>query len=85
MTHHLAKQMLASVLAGVLALGSFSLPAYAVDSNSGTADAGQTIAGAEETVKVSSDFQDGREINFNENWKFYLGTSSTAQNPSFDD
>lgn len=72
MTHHLAKQMLASVLAGVLALGSFSLPAYAVDSNSGTTDAGQTIAGAEETVKVSSDFQDGREINFNENWKFYL-------------
>ncbi|MGM9630810.1 glycoside hydrolase family 2 TIM barrel-domain containing protein [Butyricicoccus sp.] len=85
MTHHLAKQMLASVLAGVLALGSFSLPAYAVDSNSGTTDAGKTIAGAEETVKVSSDLQDGREINFNENWKFYLGTSSTAQNPSFDD
>lgn len=43
-----------------------------------------TVYGAEETVKVTSG-QSSRETNFNEDWKFYLGTSSTAQNKNFDD
>lgn len=47
--------------------------------------AGTTIAGEPETVTVSSNAAAERETNFNEGWKFYLGTSSTAQNPSFDD
>ena len=44
-----------------------------------------TIAGDPETINVSSSAVAERETNFNEGWKFYLGTSSTAQNPGFDD
>ena len=42
------------------------------------------VLGTEETVKLSSG-ETGRETNFNEGWKFYLGTSSTAQHTNFDD
>jgi len=44
-----------------------------------------TVAGEEQTITLSSDIGSSRETNFNENWKFYYGTSSTAQNPSFND
>ena len=43
-----------------------------------------TVAGKEETVEISTG-EVGRENNFDEGWKFYLGTSSTAQNVNFDD
>ena len=36
-----------------------------------------------EIAAVSS--ENGRDINFNKDWKFYLGTSTTAQNVSFND
>lgn len=55
------------------------LPATALAAEAGT------IAGDAETVTVSSNAAAERETNFNEGWKFYLGTSSTAQNVNFDD
>lgn len=71
------KRFLACLLCCALLLGLLPAAAFAQE-NSGT------IAGDEETVKVQS--QSGaRETSFNDGWKFYLGTSSTAQNPSFDD
>ena len=47
------------------------------------AEAGTTYYGEKVTVNVGTDYV--RENNFNKNWKFYLGTSSTAQNQGFDD
>ena len=47
-------------------------------------DSGTTITGEPETVRISSG-EAVRESNFNEGWKFYLGTSSSAQNVNFDD
>ena len=51
--------------------------------SSAHADSG-TIMGDPETISVTNG-SSKRGNNFNEGWKFYLGTSSTAQNPSFDD
>ena len=56
------------------------LPATAFAASDNTS----TISGPEETVQVESG-EVSRETNFNEGWKFYLGTSSTAQNVNFDD
>ena len=56
------------------------LPATAFAASNTTS----TISGPEETVQVESG-EVSRETNFNEGWKFYLGTSSTAQNVNFDD
>lgn len=78
MKRTLKARAFALVCAGALALTQASLPAKAEES-------GTTIAGEPETVLVSGSIQDSREINFNEGWKFYLGTSSTAQNPGFND
>lgn len=50
-----------------------------------TALAAGTITGEPETVTASSNTAAERETNFNEGWKFHLGTSSTAQNVNFDD
>ena len=56
------------------------LPATAFAASDNTS----TISGPEETVQVESG-EVSRETNFNEGWKFFLGTSSTAQNVNFDD
>ena len=48
------------------------------------ADDGDTIKGDPVTIEVGDDAV-VRESCFNEGWKFYLGSSSTAQNPGFDD
>ena len=45
----------------------------------------ETIKGADQTVDLTADTYDARENNINKGWKFYLGTSSTAQNQNFDD
>ena len=57
-----------------------SLPASA-EANT----ASGTVCGEEETVSLEGSAGLGRMQNFNEGWKFYLGTSSTAQNVNFDD
>ena len=44
-----------------------------------------TYPGMTETIKLASSAALQRETNFNSDWKFYLGTSSTAQNQNFDD
>lgn len=78
----LRKRLLSALLSGALVLTGMTVPAAAQGSN--TQDAG-TIAGAEETVSVSADSLGSGENDFNDGWKFYLGTSSTAQNQNFDD
>ncbi|MBQ7800861.1 MAG: DUF4982 domain-containing protein [Oscillospiraceae bacterium] len=45
----------------------------------------ETVKGAEQTVDLTADAFNARENNINKGWKFYLGTSSTAQNQNFDD
>ncbi len=44
-----------------------------------------TIVGAPELVKLGADAAARRENDFNKGWKFYLGDSSAASNPNFDD
>lgn len=82
----LGKYLLSAVLTGTLILTSVSFPAAAeTDSESSTEETGKTVAGEPETVQISADNLDTGENDFNEGWKFYLGTSGTAQNPNFDD
>lgn len=73
------RRWFSSVLAGILLVANLSIPVYAEENESGT------IAGEPVTVQVSSGVQDSRKMNFNEGWKFYLGTSGSAQNQNFDD
>ena len=69
------KRMISMFLCAAMLLSLLPASVLAVE--------GETVAGTEETISVST--QAGRERSFNEGWKFYLGTSGTAQNPSFDD
>ena len=71
------KRFLAGVLAGILILTGTALPAYAEE--------GGTVAGAPETIQVSANTPAGRESNFNEGWKFYLGDNKSASSANFDD
>ena len=71
------KRLLALMLALVMVIAMF--PSRAVAEGNGT------VMGDEQTITVGSDTASGRENNFNKGWKFYLGTSSTAQNQNFDD
>lgn len=47
--------------------------------------AGDTVKGDPETISVSGGAFSQRENNFNSDWKFYLGNSSSAQNKDFND
>lgn len=49
------------------------------------ADESETIMGKVETINVNAEIMNERENNFNKGWKFYLGTSGSAQNQNFDD
>ncbi|MGN1345824.1 MAG: glycoside hydrolase family 2 TIM barrel-domain containing protein, partial [Eubacteriales bacterium] len=70
------KRILSSLMAAAMVAGSaLFLPVQAEE----------TSAGEPETITISSGSDLTRESSFNEGWKFYLGTSSTAQNVNFDD
>lgn len=73
------RRWLSIALAGILTAANLSLPVLAEEDESGT------IAGTPVTTQVSSGEQVSREMNMNEGWKFYLGTSNSAQNTNFDD
>ena len=74
---NLTRRLLAAVLTAAVLAGSMAVPVFAADS--------QTYPGEAETIKVASSQSLQRETDFNADWKFYRGTSSTAQNPIFDD
>ena len=76
MKHQFGKRLVSATLIGMLILAGIPAPAVAAENG--------TVAGKRETIQVSSGLV-ARETNFDENWKFYLGTSSTAQNRNFDD
>lgn len=77
MKKHLKRKLLPTLLVLCLLLACVPLTVFAEEE-------GETIPGEEETILLNSgEYQ--RETNFNDGWKFYLGTSSTAQNTAFDD
>lgn len=80
MRKHFVKRLAAAAFAGILITTSLSVPAKAGEDSSG-----QTFPGEEETIHISSGDLTERDNNFNKGWKFYLGTSSSAQNKNFDD
>lgn len=71
------RQMLTAIVAGSLFCSGLGYSAHAEENT--------TIASDPVTVKVTSDTDQSRNRDFNEDWKFYLGTSSSAQNVNFDD
>lgn len=73
-------RLAAGTLAGLLVFSS--LPENARAEGASTAG---TICGPEETVEVGSSVELERAVDFNADWKFYLGTSDSAQNTGFDD
>lgn len=77
MRSQFVKKMFSLALVGVLALSSVSLPVRAEESG--------TVCGDAETVVIPGSIQEGREVSFNEGWKFSLGKSDSAQNPGFND
>lgn len=79
MDKQFVKRLLSSVLVGALFLTGVSGNVYG-----GNTAADTTIAGEPETIYISN-MQAVRETNFNAGWKFYLGTSGSAQNPGFND
>lgn len=70
--------MVALVLTLAIILGCMALPAAAA------APTG-TVTGSPETIQVSTGVGTERENNFNEGWKFYLGDSTSASTPGFND
>lgn len=72
------KRFLASIVTVTLLISNSIFSVFAGDTQTY-----ETIKGNEETIEVNKTIE--RENNFNKDWKFYLGTSSTAQNKNFDD
>ncbi len=70
---------------GLSAMLSLLMVISLIPSTVFAADAGETVLGQPETITIGQDNGSGRETNFNDGWKFYLGISSTAQNKNFDD
>lgn len=77
MKNGLLKRLFSAVLAGALVMTGLPVSVQA--------ETGETISGEPVTTQVTADTLSSRETSFNEGWKFYLGTSSTAQNVNFDD
>lgn len=74
------KKHLALLLSAAMVFSSLSVSTVAAEEqNSGITYPGELV-----TTKVGS-LSDDRSQSFNEGWKFYLGTSSLAQNPNFND
>lgn len=74
---NLTRRLLAAVLTAAVLAGSMAVPVSAADTT--------TYPGSEETIKVASSQSLQRETDFNADWKFSLGTPSTAQNKDFND
>lgn len=72
-----AKRFMAILLAFSMLISV--VPAFALAAES------DTVCGDEQTILLAAESDSGRESDFNDNWKFYLGTSGSAQNPGFDD
>lgn len=70
------KRSIAAALTAAMVLSNSYMTAFA--------DENDTVAGAEQTVTVSSGTT-SRESNFNNGWKFYLGDNSSASGANFDD
>ena len=70
------KRLTAAALTAAMVLSNSYMTAFA--------DENDTVAGAEQTVTVSSGTT-SRESNFNDGWKFYLGDNSSASGANFDD
>lgn len=70
------KRLTAAALTAAMVLSNSYMTAFA--------DENDTVAGAEQTVTVSSGTT-SRESNFNNGWKFYLGDNSSASGANFDD
>lgn len=77
MKKQVMKRLFASLLAGAMLVTNAAMPTYA--------EAGVTIKGDPVTVQIDSALGEVRENDFNKDWKFYLGTSDSAQNQNFDD
>lgn len=65
------KRALSLLLSAGLLLTAAALPAAAV--------------GQSDSTRATAHTSQERDVNFNENWKFYLGTSNSAQNKDFSD
>lgn len=74
-----SKKVLALVLSAVLAFNSWNLPMHASEEQN------ETYFGEPITTQIFTDMFTERENDFNKDWKFYFGTSDTAQNQNFDD
>lgn len=66
-----AKRALSLLLSALILLTAVAIPTSAVEQPTASQTASQAPA--------------NRDINFNENWKFYLGSPSNAQNQNFND
>ena len=75
--HNSSKRILSFLLTLVMILSVFPVNAFAAS--------GETVKGDEVSVTVDSNTAIERINDFNMGWKFYLGTSSTAQNQNYDD
>ena len=72
-----SKRILSTLLAGVLALTSMTVPTFAAVDG--------TVAGEPVTTQVAGEALSARENDFNDGWRFYLGTSNTAHQKDFND
>lgn len=79
MKNALLKRCAVAVLAAVMVFTCAYYPARANEASVGT------VAGPQETVRVTTGASNERERYFNDDWKFYLGDNSSAQNKNFDD
>lgn len=85
------KKLLAWIMSGVMLFSGIPMSAVTAlaasatsEGSTGTSQTIGTVYGKEETVSLETG-STGRNRDFDEDWKFNFGSSSTAQNTNFDD
>ena len=71
MKRKFGKRGFSILFAAAMVLGSFGTPVFA--------------ASVEQGSVRSAEMESGREVNFNQEWRFYLGEASGAEMKNFDD
>ena len=75
--HKTSHRVIAMLLTLVMLLSALPMTVFAAE--------GETVKGESVVVDANGAIAVQREVNFNKDWKFYLGNNESAANKNFDD
>ena len=80
--HKTSHRVIAMLLTLVMLLSALPMTVFAAEDETVS---GETVKGESVVVDANGAIAVQREVNFNKDWKFYLGNNNAASNKNFDD